>query len=126
MIDLSHATLLAADAMPYYIGDDWSIIFAFTASGSPIDVAGYTFHATIRDTTGAILLARVSTDSAEIELLSPTTLGKIRVRIARTESVAEGSRHRIDIVRVDGSSGEQTWAFGLFESQARITPTPLP
>jgi hypothetical protein len=125
--DLTHAALCGT-AQPYYIGDDWSVKIQFNDSaGDPVDVAGMSFRGTIKDTAGTILLARDSADSAEIEILSPTTLGQIRVKINRTDTtVTRGSRHLLDVVRVAADASEQTWFVAYFEAQPRVTPTPLP
>lgn len=128
ILTLTHAALctLTPPAQPYYIGDDWSVKLQFNdASGNPLDLAGKSFRAAIKNQQGTVLMNRDSADSAQIEIIAPTTLGQIRLKIARTESVIAGI-HNIDVVQVAADSSEQTWARGSFESAKRHTPTPLP
>lgn len=127
MMDLRHAALETLGAQPYYIGDDWSVVVYFEDGAGAVDLTGMSFRSTVKDVEGTTLLSLDSADSSEIEILNQTTnTGKIRLYIKRTDTVAEGSRHLIDIVRVEADSSEQTWALGFFEARARVTPTPLP
>lgn len=126
-LNLTHDALCAAGGQRYFIGDDWSVKIKITDSaGAAVDLTGKVFHSTIRDKAGNIILARKSTDTAQIEVLNQVSnKGELRIKIGRAESVPQGE-WPIDLLEVDTDSSEQVWGIGTFEAQPRVTPSPPP